>query len=259
MMASGNSDVEPRSHYVQFCTDATLLARNVAAYLAEGLRLGESVVIVARPERREPFERAMREEGEHPELLLAEGRLVRLDARETLARFMTPEGPDWVRFDDVLGAVVRDLKLRSSGVRAYGEMVDLLWCDGNAESAVRLEEHWNRLIQREGFSLYCNYGLDLLDSNVLAGDLEMILSRHSHAHGHRPHRQLQQAVDQALIDVLGAEALEALGPLIRTTRYPRPVLGGPEAALLWVRRHLPAQTREILARARAHVATAGAS
>ena len=53
------------------------------------------------------------------------------------------------------------------------------------------------------------------------------------------------------------EAMRDLRPLIRATRYPRPVVGGPEATLLWVRRHLPNQAREILARAKSLVEACG--
>lgn len=249
--------VEPRNHHVQFCVDATLLARKVAAFLAEGLREGEAVAIVARPERRAPFRDALAEVGYPIEELVAEGRLAWLDARETLARLMTPDGPEWTRFNEVVGWLVRGLKARWGGLRAYGEMVDLLRVYGDIRAAVRLEELWNVLLQREGFSLFCNYSVDLLDSDVRGEDLESILSRHSHAHSPRSSRELGEAVGRALNDVLGAEAMEALGPLIRGTRYPGASVSGPEAALLWVRRHLPGQARDVLSRARAYAEAAG--
>ena len=36
-------------------------------------------------------------------------------------------------------------------------MVDLLWRDGNARAAIRLEELWNDACGAHGFSLLCAY------------------------------------------------------------------------------------------------------
>lgn len=243
---------EPSDHRVQFCLDETLLGRCVAEFLAEGVRANQGAAVIARPERRAAFRDALGERGCALEALIGEGRLVWLDARETLDLLMTADGPDWDRFDEKVGGVVRAMNARWGGLRAYGEMVDLLWRDGRTAAAVLLEEHWNRLLQREKFLLYCNYGLDLLDSNVLAGDLQSILSRHTHVHAPPASAALGEALDRALREVLGAGTLEELRPLIEATQYPRAVRGS-EAALLWVRRHLPAQAPEILARARGYV------
>ena len=44
-------------------------------------------------------------------------------------------------------------------VRAYGEMVDLLWKDGNIEGAIALEELWNGLAVKYSFNLLCAYSM----------------------------------------------------------------------------------------------------
>src|SRR5687767_2201564 len=64
--------------------------------------------------------------------------------------------PDRDRFFQVVGALVH----REAGepaVRAYGEMVDLLWRDGLMDAAIRLEELWNELGRGQAFSLLCAY------------------------------------------------------------------------------------------------------
>src|SRR5438552_269564 len=45
----------------------------------------------------------------------------------------------------------------SQRVRAYGEMVDLLWQIGDVASAIDLEARWNELSTTKRFSLLCAY------------------------------------------------------------------------------------------------------
>jgi hypothetical protein len=44
-------------------------------------------------------------------------------------------------------------------IRAYGEMVDVLWKDGKPDAAIRLEMLWNRLAAKYGFALLCGYAM----------------------------------------------------------------------------------------------------
>src|SRR3989337_4278629 len=83
----------------------------------------------------------------------AQGRYVALDARYTLTRFMVDGWPDRAAFDDTIGTVVSRTGERAPQVHAFGEMVALLWAEGNREAAIRLEELWNELATRVPFSL----------------------------------------------------------------------------------------------------------
>ena len=44
-------------------------------------------------------------------------------------------------------------------IRAYGEMVDVLWKDGMSAAAIKLEMLWNRLANTHDFSLLCGYAM----------------------------------------------------------------------------------------------------
>ncbi len=69
--------------------------------------------------------------------------------------------PDTKRFEAAGTAVIQ----RACGgrtdctIRAYGEMVDVLWKKGQAVAAVRLEMLWNKLAATEDFSLLCGYAM----------------------------------------------------------------------------------------------------
>lgn len=108
-----------------------------------------------------------------------EGRLVFLSAEETLALFMVDGHPDQELFRWVIGAIVAQLRERTGGaVRAYGEMVGLLWNAGRSSAAAKLEGFWNELSIENGFQLYCAYQIDVFGSEFQAGVIDEILCAH---------------------------------------------------------------------------------
>ena len=104
-----------------------------------------------------------------------------LDARETLDRFLVGGQPDEHLFRDVVGAVLAEAHRRSSTghVRAFGEMVGLLWVAGDRAAATRLEEYWNDLLRGAAVSLFCAYPIDIYEDGDTAG-LDAVLGTHTH-------------------------------------------------------------------------------
>jgi signal transduction histidine kinase len=144
---------------VQFYEGSAFLVEVVRVYLANGLRLGEGLVVCATPEHWEGVRRGLQAGG--PELAEAErgGRVHAFDANETLARLM-PEGVvDERAFRGIVEARVVALQARvaPSGVRIFGEMVDLLWQRGELKEAATLERLWNELLGRQRATLLCAY------------------------------------------------------------------------------------------------------
>jgi hypothetical protein len=42
-------------------------------------------------------------------------------------------------------------------MRAFGEMVAVLWAQGHMGATHRLEQLWEKICQKEGLSLFCAY------------------------------------------------------------------------------------------------------
>src|SRR6185436_16392615 len=132
-------------HIVQTYQDPAALAESVAEYLAAGLRAGEAGIVIACPEHQRLFAVALAQYGVDAQACLARGQLHLLDADETLARFMAGGMPQWKKFQEAVGGLIAEVRLQHQTVRAYGEMVDILWQQGSREAAIRLEEYWNDL------------------------------------------------------------------------------------------------------------------
>ena len=80
-----------------------------------------------------------------------------MGAQETLDKFMVNGWPDESIFTSLVSGLLEKGRRYSTGVRAFGEMVVLLWASGQCGATVRLEHLWHRFCQRERFPLFCAY------------------------------------------------------------------------------------------------------
>ena len=147
-------------HAVQFYERETYLLDGLTDYIGSALTAnGAGIVIATRPHR-DGLAQRLKARGLDVMGAGAQGRYVALDARDMLARFMVDGWPDPARFDDTVGTLIAKTRERAPQIRAFGEMVALLWADGNREAAIRLEELWNELATRMPFSLLCAYPIE---------------------------------------------------------------------------------------------------
>src|SRR5258706_5605463 len=215
----------PQSHVVQFYSDDEILARNVAYFLKEGAERGDWMVVIAGPDHQHLFTRVLIEAGTDIRSLIRAGRLLLLDAESILEKVVDGSMPDWDRFDAVVGSLIRDLQARagSAAVRAYGEMVDLLWKKGSLTGATTLEDFWNRLLRKVPVGLFCAYTLDLLGQKAQSDAAQQILGAHCHLVPVSPSGELNHALNHAMSEVLGPAEAHALKPLIRANQPPHAV------------------------------------
>jgi len=169
-------------HAVQFYDSEAYLASVVSEFLADGAKANQPIVVIATLAHRTAFSKRLREFDVDVDALRRTQQLHLLDARQTLAKFMVGEVPDSGRFETTVGSViVRALRGREgTPVRAYGEMVDLLWKDGNTEGAIQLERLWNNLARRYDFSLLCAYSMANFCRANDAEAFHRICAEHSH-------------------------------------------------------------------------------
>ncbi|HSY38516.1 MAG TPA: MEDS domain-containing protein, partial [Polyangia bacterium] len=141
--ASSSDDETP--HIVQFYESEDLLETAVVDFLADGLATDAPTVVIATETHRRSFIAQLTMRGFDPGRRIAAGRLIMIDAQEALDQFMVGAAPDWQRFTRTVSPVIERARALGGGreIRAYGQMVDLLWRGGNRSAAVALEEMWN--------------------------------------------------------------------------------------------------------------------
>ncbi len=152
--------------------------RVVAAFVAEGVGGDQPVVVVATAEHRPLIDCALIGLGLDPEGLRATDRLLMLDAAETLTEFMVDGLPDVEAFRSTVGGLLDEIQGPAASVRIFGEMVAVLWDQGNIAAAVALEACWNDLASQRSFTLLCAYPHAVLDQASLA-DVGRVCALHS--------------------------------------------------------------------------------
>jgi hypothetical protein len=245
---------ESHGHFVQlYQADEDALAANVGQYLWEGQRRGEGLLVIASPQNIVRFRTELQKRKTDTGQIVHNRNLVFFDAFDTLSRFMVGGQPDWGLFEDVVGSALHQVRPQKefAGLRAYGEMVSLLWKARMFAAAIRLEQFWNRLLSRSSFSLFCGYAIDVFGKEFEIKSLDALLCAHTHllpaTDGH-----LETAINRAMDEILGPSARD-LKLLIKANFRPSwAVMPVGETMALWLRNNLPEQAGDIMDSARLH-------
>ncbi len=173
------SAVHAGAHVVQFYERDADLVERAGAYLSDAARQGAVAIVIATEAHHRAFEERLSDAGIDVATAHDEGTLVSLDAAATLARFMRDGRVDRDAFFAAVGTVVHAAAATGRPVRAYGEMVALLWEEGNVVAAIDLETLWNELAGDVGFALYCAYRSESVAGHEHADALEQVCGLHS--------------------------------------------------------------------------------
>jgi anti-sigma regulatory factor (Ser/Thr protein kinase) len=144
-------------HVVQFYDDDGDLAQAVGSYLAHAIRARQVAIVIATPEHRAAFGTELAAAGVDVARAEQDGALICLDAAQTLARIMPSGRLNRDVFKAEIGGLIGEASRTGREVKAYGEMVNLLWDKGDVLDAIELEKLWNALAREQHFSLWCAY------------------------------------------------------------------------------------------------------
>jgi hypothetical protein len=148
---------QSNKHLVQFYQSDKNLLPPLYEYISEGLISGERCIVIATPVHREALVTMLETGGIDVEAVVAREDLVLLDAAETLKTLMPGGHFDPAGFLEKISSAMETAKRSGTPIRAFGEMVALLWKSGDKQSTVKLEDMWNGLAKTYDFTLYCAY------------------------------------------------------------------------------------------------------
>ena len=171
----------PVSHHhgVKFYGTDDSLFTTVAGFLAEGLIARQPAIIIATTAHREAIVEHLCGRLIDCAAAIRRGDLLLLDADDTLGLFMVNGMPDRELFQQSVGAIVQQTLTGRPGImRAYGEMVDVLWKQGQTDAAIALEMLWNGLAHKHKFALLCGYAMGSFYKQ--SKHLEAVSAQHSH-------------------------------------------------------------------------------
>jgi hypothetical protein len=165
-------------HAVRFYEDDASLCRIVSDFIAEGLALEHPALVIATQPHVDAIVKNLTDANIDVERLRKNGEVLLLDARQTLTTFMVDARPDPDFFKASATRALEQLaRGRAKTIRAYGEMVDVLWKDGMSAAAIKLEMLWNRLANTHDFSLLCGYAMGQFYKDAT---IEDVCRHHTH-------------------------------------------------------------------------------
>ena len=163
----GNNSRGQFAHVVRFYMDDSSYLDALHHSVEAALKSGDAALIIATEAHRDGIASRLQESGLNTARAVEDGRIIFLDAAETLSKYMCGGMPDPVSFANVIGVQIeRARKATENGsgqVSAFGEMVAVLWAEGKLNAAVALERLWNQLAEAHSFTLHCAYSMKGFD------------------------------------------------------------------------------------------------
>ena len=147
-------------HFVQIYESDDAFIGTLADFISSGLVAGEACIVIATLAHRRELVTRLNSSGiDTTEIAVAliQNRLILLDAQETLDRFIINGWPDDRRFSALITDVLKRASENALKVRAFGEIMALMWAKGHCGATVRLEQIWTDLCNRELLPLFCAY------------------------------------------------------------------------------------------------------
>jgi hypothetical protein len=150
-------EISPCDHLVQIYDEDTALLDALGGFIGGGLRSGDSAVVIATPTHLDSLGKRLHSQGLDLDAARSDDRYLALDAEHVLSQFMRNGWPDERLFTACVRGILHRARAHGRPVRAFGEMVALLWAQGHIDATVRLEYLWNTLCHTEAFTLLCAY------------------------------------------------------------------------------------------------------
>jgi DNA-binding NarL/FixJ family response regulator len=148
-------------HEVQFYSDDDFLLDTFADFIARALKSGCAAIAILTESHQEGLVLRLKAQGIDVDGYSQKGTYIRRGVGDALSTFMVNDMPDSTRFFSVVGGLIKEAAKAASrqhrGVVACGECSPLLWAEGNADAAIRVEQLWDEISKAFGMDTLCGY------------------------------------------------------------------------------------------------------
>jgi hypothetical protein len=150
-------EIAPCDHCVQIYETEKCFLDTLEGFVSTGLLDGECVAVIGTATHIEALNARLMNNNFNLEALISDKQYLPLDARQVLSKFMKDGWPDEVLFLRTVEEILDVARQRNRKLRAFGEMVAILWEQGHSGATVYLENLWHRFQTKHQMSLYCAY------------------------------------------------------------------------------------------------------
>jgi DNA-binding NarL/FixJ family response regulator len=153
----------PPCHEVQFYSDDAVFLDSFARFIAVAIKAGDAAIVVATGSHLNGLVPRLKIQGVDVDAAMQQGTYIQLDVAKTLSTFMVNDMPDSARLFEVVGGLIqaaaKATKRENCRVVACGECAPLLWAEGKADAAIRLEQLWDEIGTAFEVDILCAYAL----------------------------------------------------------------------------------------------------
>lgn len=150
-------EIPPCEHIVELYSDEAHFLQLLVGFVAGGLAAGESVVLLATREHLQALEATLADRDIDIAGARRRDHYLSFEVDDALQRIMRGDWPDEARFEAFVSELLERGSAGGRRVRAFGELVAVLWARGHQEATIELEKLWDRLCRRHGLPLFCAY------------------------------------------------------------------------------------------------------
>lgn len=240
------------NHIVQLYQDKKFLSRAVCRFAASALAHGEGVILVPTSAHWKALRLRLEAEGVDTQAAQSSGQLTVVDADGLLPEFMRGSMPDAPLFMGLAADAIAKARGgdRFTNVRWWGEMVNVLWEQGNVAGSMSLEDQFHRLALEQNIAIFCSFLMDNFSGDVHARMLPRLGQNHTHLIPVEDYARLERAVANALRETVGpVQAAVIEGQILTGFNAPFSV-PRPQALLMALREALPQVANTVLERSR---------
>lgn len=150
-------EIAPYDHVVQIYDEKEIFLDTLVGFVGNGINAGDCVAVIAKPEHLEALRQRLSAHAIRVDNLISEDKYIPLDANEMLARFMVNDWPDEALFLKFVYELFERASVKNRELKAFGEMVAILWENEHYAATVHLEHLWNKVCAEQPFLLFCAY------------------------------------------------------------------------------------------------------
>jgi DNA-binding NarL/FixJ family response regulator len=173
-------------HEVQFYSNDALLLDTFARFIAVALKSGRAAIVVITESHRDGLASRLKVQGIDVDAITRQGTYIQLDVNKTLSTFMVNDMPDSTRFFPFVGSLIeaaaKAARQQHHGVVVCGEGTSVLWAQGKADAAIRVEQLWDEVGKTFGMDILCGYASSSFHGEEDEHVFQSICAEHSAVH-----------------------------------------------------------------------------
>lgn len=150
-------EIAPTSHVLQLYESDEAFLNLLEGFVVEGIKGADAVIVICTEDHLKSLDARLIECGLDMKTLQEDNQYIPVNADVTLSGFMINGKPDLHRFEKMIKGLMNRAQKNGRKIRAFGEMVAILWEQGNIEATMTLEHLWNDYLKKDSFCLYCAY------------------------------------------------------------------------------------------------------